>query len=56
VGVRLKIPVGALLGALVFTAVFNIIWDIAYMPEDIRDIARIAAGALDWFANNQKRC
>jgi hypothetical protein len=46
IGLRLKLPAGALIGSMVAVLVMNLIWNNAFMPESLRIIIRIAAGAL----------
>ena len=34
IGIKLKIPAGAIFGAMVFTAVYNMLTASAYVPEE----------------------
>lgn len=43
---RLKVPAGAMVGAMLSVAVFNVITGSAYLPQDVKVITQIAAGAF----------
>ncbi len=43
---RLKLPAGAMLGAMLFVIVFNLISDHAYLPRDSRTVLQIFSGVL----------
>jgi membrane AbrB-like protein len=43
---KLKVPAGAMVGALIATAFFNIMTGKAFMPQDVKVITQIAAGAF----------
>ncbi|MFL0269017.1 AbrB family transcriptional regulator [Candidatus Clostridium radicumherbarum] len=43
---RLKVPAGAMVGAMLSVAIFNVITGSAYLPQDVRIITQIAAGAF----------
>lgn len=43
---RLKVPTGAMMGAMISVALFNIITDDASMPQNVRVLTQMAAGAL----------
>ncbi|TDT52032.1 AbrB family transcriptional regulator [Fonticella tunisiensis] len=43
---RLKVPAGAMVGAMLSVALFNVITGNAYLPEDVRIVTQIAAGAF----------
>jgi uncharacterized protein len=43
---RLKVPTGAMMGAMISVALFNILTDDASMPQNVRVLTQIAAGAL----------
>ncbi len=45
IGMKLKIPAGALFGAMVFTAVYNLISDAGYVPPQANTILQIVIGA-----------
>jgi len=45
-GVKLKIPAGALVGAMVFVAVYNIYTGQGYIPKNFKIIAQIVVGAM----------
>ena len=42
---RLRVPAGALLGAMIAVTVFNLIFEKATMPADMKLISQIATGA-----------
>lgn len=46
VGLKLRIPAGTLLGALLFTVLFNLIFEQAYVPKDFRPWLQMLAGIL----------
>ena len=46
VGFRLKIPAGALVGAMVFVAIFNIFFEKGKIPADFKIIAQTIVGGL----------
>ena len=46
IGIYLKVPAGALLGALIAVSVYNIIWGLGYVPDNLRVLTRIIAGTL----------
>lgn len=43
---RLKVPAGAMVGSMLLVAIFNVITGNAYMPQDVRIITQMAAGAF----------
>lgn len=43
---KLKLPAGAMVGSMVFVAIFNILTGEAYFPQNVRIITQIAAGAF----------
>lgn len=43
---RFKIPAGAMVGSMVLVAIFNILTGKAYMPQDVRIVTQMAAGAF----------
>jgi len=45
VGIKLKLPAGALFGAMLFTAVYNLITDAGYVPEQANTVLQIVIGA-----------
>jgi len=46
IALRFKVPAGAMIGAMLSVAVYNIITGDAFMPQDVRVITQIAAGAF----------
>lgn len=46
IGMKLKIPVGGMVGAMVAVLIFNVITGNAHMPPEVRKITQIAAGAM----------
>lgn len=46
IALRLKVPAGAMVGAMLAIAIFNIITGAAYFPQNIRLITQMAAGAF----------
>lgn len=46
VGIKLKIPAGALFGAMVFSAVYNLITNAAYVPPKMEMILQILIGTI----------
>jgi uncharacterized protein len=46
VGLKLRIPAGTLLGALLFTVLYNLIFEQAYVPRDFRPWLQMLAGIL----------
>ena len=46
IGLKLKIPVGGMLFAMISVIAFNLIFQIAYFPRDLRIILQIFSGAL----------
>lgn len=45
VGIKLRIPAGALIGAMIATAIFNIAFELAYMPAQLKFFTQVATGA-----------
>lgn len=45
-GLKLKLPAGMMVGTLIAIAIFNVSTGQAYMPQDVRIITQIAAGAF----------
>ena len=45
IGIKLKLPAGALFGAMVTTAVYNLLWDKGYVPPQLNTIFQIVIGA-----------
>jgi uncharacterized protein len=43
---RLKVPAGAMVGAMLAVAIFNVLTGQAYMPQNVKIITQIAAGAF----------
>lgn len=43
---RLKVPAGAMVGSMISIAAFNVITGRAFMPQDVKVITQIAAGAF----------
>ena len=43
---KLKVPAGAILGAMIFVAVYNTATGAAYFPMELRPVIRVLAGAL----------
>lgn len=46
VGIKLKVPAGALIGAMIFVAIYNIKTSQGYIPKDFKLIAQIVVGAM----------
>ena len=46
VALRFKVPAGAMIGSMLSIALYNIITGNAFMPQDVRVITQIAAGAF----------
>jgi uncharacterized protein len=46
IGVKLKVPAGALIGAMIFVAIYNIKTSQGYIPKDFKLIAQIVVGAM----------
>lgn len=44
--IKLKIPAGLMVGAIVGVAILNIVWDVAYMPKQTTLVVQIIAGAF----------
>jgi membrane AbrB-like protein len=43
---RFKVPAGAMVGSMIATAVFSVLTGKAFMPQDVKIITQIAAGAF----------
>lgn len=43
---KLKVPAGAMVGAMLLVAIFNVMTGRAYLPQDVRIVTQIAAGAF----------
>ena len=43
-GMKLKIPAGSLFGAMLFSAVYNLVTDAGYVPPQVNTILQIAIG------------
>jgi membrane AbrB-like protein len=43
---KLKVPAGAMVGSMLLVAIFNVVTGNAYMPQDVRIITQMAAGAF----------
>jgi uncharacterized protein len=43
---RFKVPAGAMVGSMLSVAVFNVLTSSAYLPQDVRVITQMAAGAF----------
>jgi len=46
IGIKLKIPAGALIGAMVFVAAYNIKTSQGYIPRDFKLVAQIVVGGM----------
>ncbi|EQB88135.1 membrane AbrB-like protein [Clostridium punense] len=46
VGIKLKIPAGAMIGAMVFVAIYNIKTSQGYIPRDFKLVAQVVVGAM----------
>lgn len=46
IGLKLKVPAGAMIGSLFSVAVFNILTDSAYLPESYKIITQISTGTF----------
>lgn len=46
IGYRMKIPAGAMIGAMISVAVFNIAWGNAYIPVKFKVFAQILTGGI----------
>ncbi|MBL4938225.1 AbrB family transcriptional regulator [Clostridium sp. YIM B02515] len=46
IALRLKVPAGAMVGSMIFTAAFNIATGRVFMPQDVKVVTQIAAGAF----------
>jgi hypothetical protein len=46
IALKLKVPAGAMIGSMLFVAVYSIITGNAFLPQDARVITQIAAGAF----------
>lgn len=44
IAMKLKIPAGAMVGSMIFVSVFNIIFDFAYFPTDLKTMTQIISG------------
>ena len=44
IGIKLKIPAGALFGAMVFTAAYNLATNFGYVPEQVNTILQVLIG------------
>lgn len=45
-GIKLKIPAGAMIGSMVFVAIFNIFTSKGYVPSDLKIVGQIIIGAI----------
>lgn len=45
IGLKLRVPAGALIGAMIATAVLNIAFNAAYMPAELKFYTQVATGA-----------
>lgn len=46
VGIKLKIPAGAMIGAMVFVAIYNIKTSQGHIPRDFKLVAQVVVGAM----------
>ncbi|GLC29889.1 AbrB family transcriptional regulator [Clostridium omnivorum] len=46
IALRFKVPAGAMVGSMLIVAIFNVITGKAYMPQDVKVITQMAAGAF----------
>lgn len=46
VGIKLKIPAGAMIGSMIFVAIFNIFTSKGYVPSDLKIVGQIIIGAI----------
>lgn len=44
-GLRYKLPAGALVGSMIAVIIFNVMFDIAWMPQELKFYTQIATGA-----------
>lgn len=44
-GLKWKLPAGALVGSMIAVMIFNVIFDVAYMPQELKFYTQIATGA-----------
>lgn len=45
IGLRYKVPAGALIGSMVAVMIFNVAFDVAYMPQKLKFYTQVATGA-----------
>jgi len=46
IGIKLKMPAGALTGALIVVVIFNIVTGVGYVPDNLRSFVQMFTGAL----------
>ena len=46
IGIKLRVPAGALFGAMVFTAAYNLLTGAGYVPEHVNTTLQIIIGAI----------
>lgn len=44
IAIKLKIPAGAMIGSLIFVSIFNVIFDYAYFPKDLKTMTQMISG------------